>query len=886
MNIRKEPALFVVVAALAAWIWSGQSTQRLPRSANTRSMELEAAADPAVVLADLAGREAAASGRDLFREPTEATPLPPRDLPFPPLVALPVVAMPLSPGQDAGAWYQLRIDGGDPTPHEFAAPAASAGGNESGDLGPGGGESDQGLPDEVMIERFDRIWLVGGGRPFFGNILHQDKLSLPPGGPFLETVRFESVSRQTGRVSGTLEFEPAKVERIAFAESLENAIALRKRDLPTGPAGLVPREEFLRFLLDAAREREWVWKEAEEQAAAIFAVAPDEGYRAKLRVQRAKGDLAAELAIFQDLPTDLADSAARWREQGSFEARLGLPKDAEEHLRLAVTKGPTDARSNAALAEFLLARGRSEEAVPFAEAAARSAAQVTDEGDRFDVIRTWVAALLAVGRVEDAQLAVTRATTGPAAEQAYLRGAVHYASGELEQAVTQFEKAADELPRLDAVLGLGACALREGRFDEARQLFERVRDEAPALRGRALAGLGLLYERTGHAAESAEALTAAEAAAPRDPYVLYLLGRRQRLDGQLEDAVTTERRALAERDELVEALAEIARAQLARVDAADGDAAEILARTVRYVDRLVGLDQARGRHVPFLELQGYVLARIGDVAQARRAFAAGYEAQSSFCEVGLALLDYRQKRVGDARQKLAQLSADPSRGGEIREFARATVDLIDDHASKELVRDTFDRDVLGDLWTRIGSLAPVLRDQQLTFRGQSGRVGEDSAVRRVVRAGDFLRCEVRMDILGDLGTTEFAGLRLTPETQRGGSFQVELGLKSYGANRQPELRLVDGPPAREDSVTVKPLDVEVGVGQPVVLAVEFVQAIDASDKSLTLRVLWNGEVVDERPIKTLRSNSAQPLATDFVVRGRPVHVRFDDYRLERRKETR
>ena len=74
----------------------------------------------------------------------------------------------------------------------------------------------------------------------------------------------------------------------------------------------------------------------------------------------------------------------------------------------------------------------------------------------------------------------------------------------------------------------------------------------------------------------------------------------------------------------------------------------------------------RGAHVPFLELQGYVLARIGDVAQARRAFAAGYEAQSSFCEVGLALLDYRQKRVGDARQKLAQLSADPSRGADRR----------------------------------------------------------------------------------------------------------------------------------------------------------------------------------------------------------------------------
>ena len=38
MNIRKDPALFVVVVALAAWIWSGQSTQRLPRSVNTRSL--------------------------------------------------------------------------------------------------------------------------------------------------------------------------------------------------------------------------------------------------------------------------------------------------------------------------------------------------------------------------------------------------------------------------------------------------------------------------------------------------------------------------------------------------------------------------------------------------------------------------------------------------------------------------------------------------------------------------------------------------------------------------------------------------------------------------------------------------------------------------------
>jgi tetratricopeptide (TPR) repeat protein len=882
MNIRKEPILFVVVLALAAWIWSDQRAVSLRDRVTPGRKTYVEEAPPAVVLADVS--RAALGERDMFREPTEATPLPPRELPFPGLAPLPVVALPLSPGQDAGAWHQLRIDGGPAERHQFQAPAAAAAGGAAAD--PGDPQDRGTIPEEVLNQRFDRVWRTNDPRPFYANILNQDKLSLPPGGPFLEPLRFEIVSRQSGRVSSTEEWAPGEVQKIAFAENLENTIELRKRGLPAGPAGLVAREEFLRFLIAEAREREWVWKEAEEQARAIFEIARDEGYRALLRVHRAKGDLAAELAMYQGLPEELADSSPRWREQGRFEARLGLWADAEEHLRLAVAKSPNDPRANAVLAGFLLQRGRAEEAVGHAERGARSAIQVSDETDRFDVIRIQVEAYLAVGRLDDAQNAVARASTGSAAERAYLRGAVHYARGELDAAVEQFERASEELGRLDPVLGLGACALRQGRFDDARQLFERVRDDAPALRGRALAALGLLYERTDHPAEARDALVEAERTAPRDPYVLYLLGRRQRLDGELEAAVVTLRRSLAERDDLAEALAEIAVAALTRAAEAGPEAPELLARTVRYVDRLVELDAERGRHLPFVELQGYVLALVGDLPQARRAFTSGYERQSSFCEVGLAILDYRQKRVADARQKLATIAADPGRPAEVRSFAQDLVDLIDDHASKEEVRDPFAREVLGELWDRIGSLAPALRDEHLVMRGPSGRVGEESALRRMVRAGDFLRCEVTMTVEGDLGTTEFAGLRLVPETQRGGAFQVEFGLRAYGANRTAELKIQDGPPGRDDSSAVLQLQVPFAVGQPVVLALEFVQALDADDKNLTLRASWNGEVVHERQLRTLRANSTQPLATDLLVRGRPVHVSFDDYRLVRRKETR
>lgn len=888
MNLRKEQVLFVVTLLLAAWIWSGRTDATISRRVAPGEKEFALGATPVVVLAD--ADSPVPAERDLFREPTEATPLPPRDLPFPPLAPLPIVAPPLDPGQHPTAWHQLRMPGGEPVQHQFAEreePAVASGEPVPAN---GGGE-DARIPEEVMVERFDRVRVKG--QWFFGNVLNENKLDLVGAGPFNVPIRFEWVSRSNGKVVAREEYEPDEVEEIQVAQNLRNEVALKKRELPQGAAGVAPREKFLDFLIEKARENDWVWQEAEEQARILFAettekgAQPEIGYRALLRVHRAQGDLAGELAIYRSLTGEAAELPARWREQGRFEARLGLLEDAEAHLRTAVELGPSDARNTAALASFLLERGRASEAVPYAERALHGIGQVTEDRQKFEVGEAVVATLLAVGRVDDAFSALSRAGGTPA-QRAYLTGAVEYARGNLAAARDQFQRAAEGLESMDVVLGLGAVALREGRWDDARQLLERVRDEAPALRGRALAALGLLFERTGWPEDARVQLERAERVAPRDPYVLYLLGRRQRLDGEFEAAVATLRRALSERDEMEIALAETAYALLGRAAESDLESPELLARTVRYVDRLVVLDAERGNHVPFLDLQGHVLAAVGDVAQARRAFVKGQAAGSAFSELGLAILDYRQKRTTEARDALARLMGDAERPPWVSAFARATLDLIDDHASKEQVRDSFSRDALGELWdAQVGPTRPIIEDGRLLIRGATGPTGQASGARRTVRLGDLLSVGVEMTVLGNLATSDFAGLRLQPTDRRAAStFMVKLGVTGYGQAKRPEIVVVDG---RSDEA-VKPvqLDVDFEVGQPIRLKLELVPTGEDSGKAVLLRASWNDRIVHEQPLKSVRAggNSSTEIATELIAAGRPVQVAFDDYRLVRRKDNR
>ena len=69
------------------------------------------------------------------------------------------------------------------------------------------------------------------------------------------------------------------------------------------------------------------------------------------------------------------------------------------------------------------------------------------------------------------------------------------------------------------------------------------------------------------------------------------------------------------------------------------------------------------------------------------------------------------------------------------------------------------------------------------------------------------------------------------------------------------------------------------------LAVEVVPS-EETQARFDLRIYWNDRLVHTvLGIKSLTPSSAWPLNTDLMARGSQVDVAFDDYRLNRRKES-
>ncbi len=524
MNLRKEQVLFLAALALGVLVWKGRSDEKPVTIAHPKSKDWEGLPPAPVVLADADGAGAAA-GKDLFREPTEAEPLPPRQLDYPPLAALPIVAPPLHPGQTAMAFDQLRMDGGEPEAHAFpdAGGAGTPGTDGGAGTGTGNGEGagaaatgdgdtipdpvaagtgataqqpQSGIPEEVLKQEFDQLYGPSQRTPFYGHILSPDKVALATAPALTAPVKFEMVSAKTGKPYTTKDFKPEEIARLVLADNLENRIALRKLELSDAQASIPRRIDFIRDLLVEARTQPSAYAEAEAQARKIAELSPpgsELGYRWTARVLRAQGDLGKEWAFYQSLPQPIAESSFRYRAQGDLEARLALWADAEAHLRKAAEISPNDARSLAGLARYLLDQGRPAEAEPFAERASRNANTVVETEDRFDVLRVPVDVHLALGELDAALEALDRTSgLGSDEERTYLAGAVRYARGELDEAADMFERSAAHATDLEPVLGLGVIALRRGKWDEARDALQRVADGSPLLRGRALAALGLL----------------------------------------------------------------------------------------------------------------------------------------------------------------------------------------------------------------------------------------------------------------------------------------------------------------------------------------------------------------------------------------------------------
>lgn len=912
MAIRKEQVLVLATVAVGAFLWkSGAADPRLNQKfvPVTKDYTAQNVVSSPLVTSPLP----TPAMRPWFREPSETQPLPPRDLPFPALEPLFVLALPLEIGQDLAHAEGLRMPGnvveGVALQAADAAPAAAApaeaGGDKSAEKPEAGAPTQSRAQAQERWSRvYDQVWLDGQRTPLLGWVtpvgadrfdLEDDKFDFAA--IKIEFLQFNLTTEKLQPVKVVFNADnQQKVVKVRLAETLKNEVGRRLRKIPADAAHGQERLALIDWLLMKGREEGWVYDIALQQADLLKQQGGGiEAERARVRVLRARGDVAQELIAYGTAEGDSAMLAFRHEGLGQLKARLGLWNDAEKELREAVAAAPNDARVHASLAEFLRARGLGKEAMAQAQKSVETLGSVTDEEDRRRVITTVITCQLGIGDIAGARtmLGNLRGDT-----VAYVRACVDYAAGDLAAAKDGFRQASSGPEGAAALLGVGACQVRLGEWQDALATLETVADQSPLQRHRALAGIGLLHFKLGRFDQAISALDRSLEANPLFAYAYYLKGRSARAGGQLGPAQDAIQLALRLRDDCAPALAEMSaiRLEMARAASAAEQPAHALA-AMRYADRAVELSSVplvtlairqaiahfiaadpRGAAAAFERARGQALADKSDDA-------------ARLAQAGLAVVDYSQDRAEDALATLDRMIQDLQSNKEHphRKWAEATRRLIDDHAQKEQLEDHFERGELGAIWDgggskRDGALGAVITDKSMVFKGQFSKATEVSALRSgaVTKGKNFLAVSARVQFGAEhkAEATE-TGLRIQSRIGQGGSndFIAWTGFR----DGKPFLYLQDGREEPQQPV-IRPADAS--MRNPHVL--EFrVEPRDDTGRVFRLLCIWDGDVVHQADIKMLNGQSSNELETGFFVKGSKgaaADARFDDYHLERRKD--
>ena len=890
----KERVIALITVGVCALLYRGfETTTTRQASFSRQPVEHEIGTVTATPLVESA---APGSGRgDLFTEPRETQPLAPRSLEFPPATARTVAGLPLPIGPDYRQLVRLGLDGSAVEDVTISVDAESTASAQVGD--------DVGVepPDDAARraqadKTYDRLWVHGLREPYHGivevdgmNKFDAEQLTSFEGA----VVRLQLYSLKEGRFTREIVYDAnnrTTVEKIQLADNLRNHLEREARKITSGD--FVRRARFIDELLEHARKEAWVYEAYALPQARLLAQESSQsldGIRQQLRVLRAMGNLAGMYELLEAQTGINRESALRYEELGRLAMVLGLWEDAESHLRHAVDIGTSDARPHAALAEFLLNRSRTDEAVEAARGAERAFGSLATDADKLAVTRIIVAAHLANGDVAAARRARQRIS---AMTPAYLDGCIAYADGDASAALIAFRRAKGNVTggSVDAgaaVLGEAAALLQLGNWQESHDVLRTVHDDYPLLRHRAAAGLSLLFQRLG---QLESGLSWAERALEADPgyaYAHYLRGRALRLSGSHQAAEEALRAALRLHDDFVHAITELATLYAERAETALGDEAVQLADSARrYADRAVELAPVA---LPELfELQGRQRFAIADRRGAADSFGnlrdiASTETDVLFARGALAVVDYSRGRVDDARAVLLRMMSDLAKENPAQIWADATVTAIDDHAQKELLTDSFDRDKPGQIWPveRDGQLMAKIVDGRLVFDGTFGSgevyVSRASAVQK---GKNFLAVGVTMQIASGHDQSGFCGLRVVAQRGAGGRLdsRIELGLR----DGVPTLTVLDN---REASRPIHPTVIDFDVNAPQDLGLRVVPSGENRGRKVVLQVSWNDQIIHVQDLQSLATETE----LDTVLfaqgtRGSSVDVAFDNYRLERKKE--
>lgn len=794
MKLRREQVLLLVTAALVAFLgWSNRErARRAPSSKSAEPPELERFAVPDATLALPAAARAARRGgaRDLFTPPRDTEPLLPLALERPPSLSLPALAPVPWPGLEArvmGALLRAPSGGEAKTesvPELFSGPedvealveqTEADGATSSKPGSPSKPSAAVALTADERLARMEGYrkvydWVrLGAGDPLFGRITNADRfrLSRRPKEPiqFVEVLPETGLERLPGQAPTA--FERERVVEFGFAATPANWIAAKRSELddPLPPtqlgAALDLGERCLELRLEADN--------ALAVAAEVFALAgasSDGQLSPTARLGLAHVHEAAfrfdaafrEYTALRDkFPVDAEVRSAL----GALEARFHLFDSAEANLREAAKLARANWRVQLALGQFLLARGRAREALePLGLAFAAEPGAAGDKRVRAQIRCALGRAAFAVGQLDDARVHFERALQ---ADESYALAHAGRAAVELVAAGTGNRRASPGGTELDSGLAELAynealLALRAGQWVAARDGLRKALELEPLEAARALGALSYLASVTGWGEEALRLGEEAREADPTDAWIHYHLGRLDLERGELSSAAACLRAALAAQADFPDALALLAELALQQ---RDGEAAE------RYYERALLFEPQRAE---LHARRGWNALERGNAAAAEESLRAALasEPDSPLARAGLAWLAYARGDSAKAINALAELEDQRRNLPEnepYRAWCKRQIARIQDHESKVLWRDAFERRELKREWEVEEGAGPLVQIADGIVRLQ-GQFSQNGAARllRSYEPGDFVAIEASITI--DPSNNSMVGLFLSKERRR------------------------------------------------------------------------------------------------------------------------
>ena len=902
--MRKELIFFLLFASFVAWQFNGMlgSKARKPRD-RAKTKEYVAASFPDVNLA-LADRSRGTEfERDLFAPPSPTAPLPALPVSLPPLESLGALAPPTGWG---------------PAPKHFGQylrqPVLPASAEEVPGLFAIGSLDDEAASAEAAQEavnleeltddpeeraarvagfkkQFDWIYI---GKFRFGRILNEDRYRLGSAdSPEIDFLELDPVTG-TPRFGASVQYGADRYEEFGLVDSPLTTIevGIASFEDPLNPTRFDEALAFAERCLLLRNET----PRALEVAATLFrraqAVNIQDSPRPRLGLARTMElgfQLQEAFAVYEDLiATGHEANAAVHARIGSLYGTLRIDQEAENSFKEALRLSRTDWEARLRFGEFLVSRGRYDEALEhLREAVLREPKAPDDKPWRVRVRLANAGALLAAGRADESFDAFATAVSADQANEVGRRAEAQ--AGQLSAARLSSKPAAKTFlssrtdgeaadGSFDVLLAEGLYAMDQGQWQEAADTLTLARDSDPFRAFEALRVLSRLAEITGNPEDAATFAADALAAHPSDPWTLFQVGRLAEADGDDGEARSAYRAALDRELDFAPALERMAALMH---ESGEHEAAE------RFYERSVAIES----DVPTVwARRGWNALSLDRLDLARECFTEARRQKSGLASAraGLAWWNYASGETEEAITLLGEIVDDRRAVGDddpVVLYANKTADAIKDNDAKEVFRDRFDRvnGRIGNGWSLDQGFGPLadLSDAHVEIKGNQDRGGR-TRVFRSLPPDRFIAFSAEITVGADTKGTRI-GLFIASERIRSGGVSEVQSEVTISRSRDGDLQVRVLKAATDEEAVERTVNGPVWpIGTAINVAIE--RTGDDLDSRFTVYV--DGEPVAAGLEADRLTASRQPVNFGVFVEGesgRRADVSFDNVRVVRRK---